>query len=102
MKQEIARKQALEQLHERRTQVVQSRQKAINIMQIFTLAGLSYPAVRATLNRLPVRTKAKQREAPNSYIIALEKNPERVISCFQDRRVLYAEKHSSGRSSKNA
>jgi len=102
MKQEIARKQTLEQRRERRKQIVQRHQKAIKIMRIFALKGLSYPTLQATLDRVPVRTKAKQREAPNSYIIALDKNPERVISCFQDRRVMYAEKHSSGRNNKNA
>ena len=51
MEKENARKQTLEQLHERRKQVVRLHQKAIKIMQIVALTGLSYPAVRATLDR---------------------------------------------------
>ena len=51
MEKENARKQTLEQLHERRKQVVRLHQKAIKIMQIVAMTGLSYPAVRATLDR---------------------------------------------------
>ena len=40
--------------------------------------------------QVPVRTKAKLREAANSHMLRLEQNPERVISYFQDRRVRYA------------
>jgi len=40
--------------------------------------------------RVPVRTKAKLREAANEHMLMLEKTPERVIGYFQDRRVLYA------------
>jgi transposase len=40
--------------------------------------------------RVPIRTKAKLREAANEHMTMLEKNPERVISYFQDRRVRYA------------
>ena len=40
--------------------------------------------------RVPVRTKAKLREAANDHMAMLEQNPERVISYFQDRRVRYA------------
>jgi transposase len=45
-----ARKQTLEQLHERRKQVVRLHKKAIKIMQIVSMTGLSYPAVRATID----------------------------------------------------
>ena len=51
MEKENARKQTLEQLHERRKQVVRLHKKAIKIMQIVAMTGLSYPAVRATLDR---------------------------------------------------
>ncbi len=51
MEKENARKQTLEQLHERRKQVVRLHKRGIKIMQIVTLTGLSYPAVRATLDR---------------------------------------------------
>ena len=40
--------------------------------------------------RVPVRTKAKLREAANEHMTRLERNPERVMSYFQDRRVRYA------------
>ncbi len=40
--------------------------------------------------RVPVRTKAKLREAANEHMSMLEKTPERVMSYFQDRRVRYA------------
>ena len=40
--------------------------------------------------RVPVRTKAKLREAANDHMAMLEHNPERVMSYFQDRRVRYA------------
>ena len=40
--------------------------------------------------QVPVRTKAKLREAANSHMMRLEQNPERVIGYFQDRRVRYA------------
>ena len=40
--------------------------------------------------RVPVRTKAKLREAANEHMTMLQKTPERVMSYFQDRRVRYA------------
>ena len=40
--------------------------------------------------RVPVRTKAKLREAANDHMAMLERNPQRVMSYFQDRRVRYA------------
>jgi transposase len=40
--------------------------------------------------RVPVKTKAKLREAANDHMAMLEQNPERVMSYFQDRRVRYA------------
>jgi len=51
MEKENARKQTLEQLHERRKQVVRLHKKGIKIMQIVSMTGLSYPAVRATIDR---------------------------------------------------
>ena len=50
MEKENARKQTLEQLHERRKQVVRLQMKGIKIMQIVSMTGLSYPAVRATID----------------------------------------------------
>jgi transposase len=40
--------------------------------------------------RVPVRTKAKLRQAANDHMMMLERTPERVMSYFQDRRVRYA------------
>ena len=40
--------------------------------------------------RVPVRTKARLREAANDHMAMLEQNPQRVMSYFQDRRVRYA------------
>jgi transposase len=40
--------------------------------------------------RVPVRTKAKLREAANEHMAMLEQSPERVMSYFQDPRVKYA------------
>ncbi len=40
--------------------------------------------------RVPVRTKARLREAASEHMAMLEQNPERVTSYFQDRRVRYA------------
>ena len=50
MEKENARKQTLEQLHERRKQVVRLHKKALGVMQIVSLTGLSYPAVRACID----------------------------------------------------
>ena len=40
--------------------------------------------------RVPVRTKAKLRDAANEHMAMLEQSPERVMSFFQDPRVKYA------------
>ena len=40
--------------------------------------------------RVPVRTKAKLREAANAHMTMLEQTPERVMSFFQDKKVRYA------------
>ena len=46
-----ARNQTLEQPHERRKQVVRLHKEAIKIMKIVELSGLTYPTVRATIDR---------------------------------------------------
>jgi Winged helix-turn helix len=48
MDNEDARFQTLEQLHERRKQVVRMHRKGFGVMQIVECSGLSYPTVRAT------------------------------------------------------
>lgn len=40
--------------------------------------------------RMPVRTKAKLRQAANEHMAMLEQSPERVMSFFQDPKVKYA------------
>ena len=40
--------------------------------------------------RVPVRTRAKLREAASAHMRMLDSNPERVISYFEDPRVRYA------------
>jgi transposase len=50
MEKENARKQTLEQLHERRKQVIRLYKKGIKIMQIVEMTGLSYPPVRAAID----------------------------------------------------
>ena len=50
MEKENARKQTLEQLHERRKQVVRLHKRGMKVMQIVEMTGLSYPAVRAAID----------------------------------------------------
>jgi transposase len=50
VKKENAKKQTLEQLHERRRQVVSLHKKGIKIMQIVAMTGLSYPPVHAAID----------------------------------------------------
>ncbi|MBB5017135.1 transposase [Chitinivorax tropicus] len=49
MDKEDARQQSLEQLHERRKQVVRLHKSDLGIIQIVELSGLSYPTVRNTI-----------------------------------------------------
>ena len=49
MEKQNARKQTLDQLHERRKQVVRLHKKGMKVMQIVAMTGLSYPAVRGSL-----------------------------------------------------
>ena len=50
MDKEDARYQKLEQLHERRKQVVRLHVRGKAVMEIVTLTGLSYPTVRKTID----------------------------------------------------
>jgi len=47
---ESARNQTLEQLHERRKQVIRLHKRGIKVMQIVQMSGLCYPTVRNTLD----------------------------------------------------
>jgi len=51
MDKEDARFQSLERWHERRKQVVRLHRKGLGVMRIVELSGLSYPAVRAAIDR---------------------------------------------------
>ncbi|MEO6024376.1 MAG: helix-turn-helix domain-containing protein, partial [Burkholderiales bacterium] len=51
MDKEDARYQTLEQLHERRKHVIRLHRKGHGVMSIVELSGLSYPAVRAVIDR---------------------------------------------------
>ena len=51
MDKEDARYQKLEQLHERRKQVVRLHRRGYGVMAIVELTGLSYPAVRLAIDR---------------------------------------------------
>ena len=50
MDKEDARYQKLEQLHERRKQVVRLHRKGHGVMAIVGMTGLSYPAVRLAID----------------------------------------------------
>jgi hypothetical protein len=50
MDKEDARRQTLEQLHERRKQVVRLHRKGQGVMRIVELTGLRYPTVRKAID----------------------------------------------------
>ena len=58
MERENAAKQTLDQLHERRKQVVKLHKKGIKIMNIVAMTGLSYPCVRSVVDPLCSRRLA--------------------------------------------
>lgn len=51
MEKENARKQTLEQLYERRKQVVRLHKKAMGVMQIVSMTGLSYGGCQASCRK---------------------------------------------------
>lgn len=51
MEKDDARYSTLEQLYERRKQVVRLHRKGYGVMQIVELSGLSYPTVRSAIDR---------------------------------------------------
>ena len=83
MEKENARKQTLEQLHERRKQVVRLHNKAIKIMQIVVLTGLSYPPVRAAIDRF----EAGGRNAVRPALRGRSRGDGRVLSQAQEDTV---------------
>lgn len=91
MEKENARKQTLEQLHERRKQVVRLHKKGIRIMQIVGMTGLSYPAVRATLDRFAeggwpsIRPSARGRARGDGRCLSAEQE-EAIRRTIIDKR----------------
>jgi len=76
---------------------VAERQEQIELFYLPSYSPQLNPAERLNADlkqeigkRVPVRTKAKLREAVNDHMAMLEQNPERVMNYFQDRRVRYA------------
>jgi transposase len=63
MDKEDARNQTLEQLHERRKQVVRLHRRGFGVMQIVEMSGLSYPAVRSAIDRFEAQGVAALKPA---------------------------------------
>ena len=59
-------------------------------LQLNPEEGLNADLKQEMGKRVPVRKKAKLRDAANEHMTQLERNSERVMSYFQDRRVRYA------------
>ncbi len=59
-----ARRETLTRLHERRKQVVRMHREGLRVMQIVKLTGLSYPAVRKTIDRFAIGGAAAIAPAP--------------------------------------
>ena len=83
MEKESARNQTLEQLHERRKQVVRLHKKAIKIMKIVELTGLTYPTVRATIDRFEEGGWTAIRPAPRGR----PRGNGRVLSAAQEATI---------------
>ena len=87
MDKEDARKQTLEQLYERRKQVVRLHKRGMGVMQIVAMTGLSYPTVRSCIDRFdaggwaairPAR-RGRQRGAGRVLTPAQEQAIQRMI-----------------------
>ena len=83
MDKEDARYQTLEQLHERRKQVVRLHKKGIKVMQIAAMSGLSYPAVRATIDQFETGGWASIRPA----LRGRNRGDGRVLSQVQEEAI---------------
>lgn len=87
MEKEDARFQTLEQLHERRKQVVRLHKKGIKVMQIVGMTGLSYPSVRRAIDLFEkggwaaVRPSLRGRNRGDGRVLsqAQEKSVQRMI-----------------------
>lgn len=67
MDKEDARYQSLEQLHERRKQVVRLLRKGYGVMQIVGLSALSYPTVRGVIDRYEAHGAASIKPAARGH-----------------------------------
>jgi transposase len=83
MDKEDARLQTLEQLHERRKQVVRLHKKGIKVMQIVAMTGLSYPTVRAAIDRFESGGWTNVRPTRRGRI----KGDGRVLSAAQEQAI---------------
>ncbi len=83
MEKEDARFQTLEQLHERRKQVVRMHRKGFGVMQIVEYSGLSYPTARATIDAFEsggiAAIKPKQRGKSAGDGRSLSEDQERQV-----------------------
>jgi transposase len=76
MDKEDARYQKLEQLHERRKQVVRLHRRGSGVMEIVTLTGLSYPTVRKAIDLfavggwLAIKPAARGRNAGDGRLLS--------------------------------
>ena len=83
MEKENARNQTLEQLHERRKQVVRLHKKGIKIMQIVAMTGLSYPPVRSAIDLF----KAGGWSAIKPALRGRSRGDGRVLSAVQEEAI---------------
>ena len=83
MDKEDARYQTLGQLHERRKQVVRLHKKGIKVMQIVAMTGLSYPTVRAAIDRFESGGWVNVRPVPRGRL----KGDGRVLSAAQEEAI---------------
>jgi len=83
MDKEDARFQTLEQLHERRKQVVRLHKKGLKVMQIVGMTGLSYPTVRTTIERFESGGWASVRPT----LRGRDKGDGRVLSAAQEAAI---------------
>ena len=83
LEKDSARTQTLEQLHERRRQVVRLYKRGIKIMQIVEMTGLSYPPVRAAIDVFEAGGWSALRPAMRGRA----RGDGRVLSQFQEDAV---------------
>ena len=83
MEKENAAKQTLDQLHERRKQVVRLHKKGIKIMTIAAMTGLSYPCGRSTVDLFDTGGWSAIRPAARGR----SKGDGRVLSLAQEQAI---------------